>query len=338
MVGKRKNPADNALPPRVYRGKTQYELHPASGGSISLCPLDSLIPVVWAKYEQINNYRNERKTLEHLINQFFLSADFMALAVETQKDYKRNSTKLLPVFGKMHPDNVKPQHIRKYMDKRGTKSKTQANHEKRFLSRVYRWGYELGITKGNPCSGVKQFKEEARDRYITDAEYEALYSIAPDIVRIAMEIAYLCCARQSDVLSLTKSQLLDDGIFICQGKTGKKQIKAWTERLKKVIDLADSLPASQGVNSIYVLHQPNGNRYTRDGFNSSWAKARAKASALHPELAFDFTFHDLKAKGISDLEGSLSEKQAISGHKSIGQTARYNRKTEIVPVVGGQKK
>lgn len=55
-----------------------------------------------------------------------------------------------------------------------------------------------------------------------------------------------------------------------------------------------------------------------------------------PELSFDFTFHDLKAKGISDLNGSLAEKQAISGHKNIGQTAKYDRKTQIVPVVGGQ--
>jgi len=52
----------------------------------------------------------------------------------------------------------------------------------------------------------------------------------------------------------------------------------------------------------------------------------------------DFTFHDLKAKGISDLDGTLQEKQAISGHKSAGQTARYARKTKIVDSVEGHKK
>ncbi|AHM73537.1 integrase [Yersinia hibernica] len=55
-------------------------------------------------------------------------------------------------------------------------------------------------------------------------------------------------------------------------------------------------------------------------------------------MDFNFTFHDLKAKGVSDLEGSLSEKQAISGHKNMGQTARSDRKIKIVPVVGNQKK
>ncbi len=51
------------------------------------------------------------------------------------------------------------------------------------------------------------------------------------IVGAAMEIAYLCLARQSDVLGLSKSQLLEDGIFIHQGKTGTKQIKAWSDSL-----------------------------------------------------------------------------------------------------------
>ncbi|BCZ53072.1 hypothetical protein SL264_24780 [Enterobacter cloacae] len=59
--------------------------------------------------------------------------------------------------------------------------------------------------------------------------------------------------------------------------------------------------------------------------------------AKYPHLSIDFTFHDLKAKGISDLEGSLEEKQAISGHKNSRQTAIYDRKVKVVPVVGGQK-
>ncbi len=103
-----------------------------------------------------------------------------------------------------------------------------------------------------------------------------------------------------------------------------------------VISLAKELPGSDCVSSLYVIHQQHGQRYTRDGFNSRWQKARDAAKTAFPELAFDFTFHDLKAKGISDLEGSISDKQKISGHKTTSQTARYDRKTEIVPVVGGQ--
>ena len=86
-----------------------------------------------------------------------------------------------------------------------------------------------------------------------------------------------------------------------------------------------------------MLHQKSGHGYTRDGFNSRWRNAKLLAAKTFPELNFDFTFHDLKAKGISDLEATLEEKQAISGHKNTAQTARYDRKTEIVQVVGGRK-
>ena len=44
----------------------------------------------------------------------------------------------------------------------------------------------------------------------------------------------------------------------------------------------------------------------------------------------DWTFHDLKAKGISDFEG---DKQALSGHKSRLQMERYNRTPDRVEVI-----
>ncbi|MDX6944023.1 tyrosine-type recombinase/integrase [Enterobacter hormaechei] len=337
MAGKRKNPSDAILPPRVYRGKSKYEFHPATGGSINLCPLDSPVSLIWAKYEAALKVIEEKKNLSGLIDDFIASADYHKLGNETRKDYKKYSRKLIPVFGKMDPDSVKPQHIRQYMDKRGVAAPVQANREKAFLSRVYGWAYERGMVKGNPCKGVRQFKEEERERYVTDEEYYALYEVSPTVVKVAMELAYLCLARQGDVLAVQKNQLLQEGIFIRQGKTAAKQIKAWSERLLAAVELAKTLPLKNGMSSVYLIHQFNGRRYTRDGFNSRWQQAKEEAQKKHPHMLFDFTFHDLKAKGVSDLEGSLQEKQQISGHKTITQTARYDRKVKIVPVVGGQK-
>ncbi|EGU0169838.1 tyrosine-type recombinase/integrase [Escherichia coli] len=336
MAGKRKNHADAILPPRVYRGKSKYEFHPANGGSINLCSLDSPVSLIWAKYEEALNEIRQKNNLAGLINDFFNCADFCNLSSETQKDYRKYSKKLLPVFGRMDPDALKPQHIRMYMDKRGVSSPTQANREKSFLSRVYSWAYERGVVKGNPCKGVRQFKETARDRYVTDEEYYAVYDEGCDVVRATMEISYLCLARQGDVLALQKSQLLPEGIFIRQNKTAAKQIKGWTDRLRTAVNLALSLPVRPGFSSVYLIHQQDGSRYTRDGFNSRWRQAKESAAKKHPDLNLNFTFHDLKAKGVSDLEGTLQEKQQISGHKTITQTARYDRKVKIVPVVGGQ--
>lgn len=336
MGRKRSNPADNWMPPRTCRGRSAFEFKPKNGGTIRLCGFESTPAQVWAAYEALINNKKDESIFDGLVDSFFNSGDFIELATETQKDYRKYAVKVLAVFGTMQPDNIKPEHIRKYMDKRGVKSRIQANREKAFISRVFRWGYERGMVKMNPCKGVKQFKESARTRYITNNEYDALYSVAPPVVKVAMELAYLCCARQADVLSMKTSQLIDEGILIQQSKTGVAQIKGWGSRLRSAVNMATLLPLNSGMSSIFVVHQPSGAGYTRDGFNSRWMKAKKEAKEKYPELNFDFTFHDLKAKGISDLSGSLYDKQAISGHKNASQTARYDRKIAIVPAVGDQ--
>ncbi|GKL80905.1 tyrosine-type recombinase/integrase [Klebsiella pneumoniae] len=336
MPRPRKNKDDAWMPPRVYLGRSAYEYHPKGGGNIRLCDKTSTQAQVWSAWEALMNDRPDYSMLEGLIERFFNSGEFFELAPETQKDYRKYSKKIIDVFGKMPPDAIKPEHIRRYMDKRGIKSRTQANREKAFMSRVYRWAYERGFVKRNPTKGVRQYKEVSRDRYITNEEYQALYSVAPDIVKIAMELAYLCCARQNDVLEMKKSQFMEEGILIKQSKTSVAQIKAWSPRLNAALELAKNLPLNAGMSSLYVIHQPAGGKYTRDGFNSRWRKAKIEAQELYPHLSFDFTFHDLKAKGISDLKGNLYEKQAISGHKNVEQTARYDRKIAVVPVVDGQ--
>lgn len=336
MARARKNKEDAWMPPRVYLGRSAYEFHPKGGGNIRLCDKSCTQAQVWTAWEALINDRPDDSLFAGLVERFFKSGDFFELAGETQKDYRKYSQKILAVFGQMPPDSIKPEHVRKYLDKRGVKSRTQANREKAFMSRVYRWAYERGYAKGNPTKGVKQFKETARDRYITNEEYNALFSVSSNVVRVAMELAYLCCARQNDVLEMKKSQLMNEGILIKQSKTSVAQIKAWSDRLTAAINMAKELPLNSGMSSLYIIHQPTGNKYTRDGFNSRWRKAKEEARATFPHLSFDFTFHDLKAKGVSDLEGNIYEKQAISGHKNVEQTARYNRKVEIVPVVGGQ--
>ncbi|BEH72151.1 hypothetical protein GBS0709_12680 [Edwardsiella tarda] len=95
-------------------------------------------------------------------------------------------------------------------------------------------------------------------------------------------------------------------------------------------------PLSSAKSTLYVIHQPSGHKYTRDGFNRRWRQAKKTAKERYPELDVNFTFHDLNAKGIADLKGNIDEKQAISSHKNVEQTARYNRKIPIVPTVDGQ--
>ena len=104
----------------------------------------------------------------------------------------------------------------------------------------------------------------------------------------------------------------------------KEQIKAWSPRLRAAVKLAKSAAATSFK---YVVSSPQGGKVTEAAFDTAWRKARATAAKKHPELEFDFTFHDVKAKAISDYEG---DKQKFSGHKTPQMVATYDRKTEIV--------
>lgn len=107
----------------------------------------------------------------------------------------------------------------------------------------------------------------------------------------------------------------------------KKQIKAWSPRLQAAIEKAKQLPTSA-----YVISNQYGNRYMYKGFNEMWVEARNRAGKISGILT-DFTFHDLKAKGISDYEGSSRDKQLFSGHKTEGQVLIYDRKVKVSPTL-----
>lgn len=327
MGRRRKDPSKLALPKRVYSNGYSYVWKPSSRESVTLCPGNVSMAVLWKKYEEEVNQREHAMTFKRLWEKFLASATYSELSPRTQKDYLQHQKKLLAVFGKTLVDAIKPEHIRLYMDKRGLQSKTQANHEKSSMSRVYSWGYERGYTKGNPCAGVSKFKAPARDRYVTDEEYQAVLLAATPSVFIAMEISYLCAARISDVLALRWDQLSEKGLFIQQGKTGKKQIKMWSPRLQAAINKAKLLPKSD-----YVVCTQYGKKYSYKGFNEMWGEVRGRAEVtLGRKL--DFTFHDLKAKAISDYEGSSRDKQLFSGHKTESQVLVYDRKTKTTPTL-----
>ena len=324
------------MPPRVYLHQRGFVYKPTSRETFKLCAADATESEVWEAYRKIVAFEDKRHTLAGLIDEFFQSHDFAELSAATQKDYVKNSKNILKVFSDALPDQVKPAHIRKYLDLRGKQSKTQANREKAFLSRVYRWAFERAKVNINPAKGVKQFKETARNRYITDDEYEVVYKHANDAVRVAMEISYLCAARKGDVLALQLHDIRQEGLFIKQAKTNVKQIKLWTPRLIKAINLAKSMGREGKVRSTYIVVQKNGRSYSPDGFNHAWRNARLKAEA-EVGHKLTFTFHDIKAKSISDFEGSVSDKQMFSGHKTQRQVATYDRSVKRVPSLNRER-
>lgn len=316
------------MPPNVSKNKYSYYIKTRSNRSITLCKITATHVEVWIAYEKALAQERDKLLFKDLWGKFLGSMDFSDLAARTQTDYLNAQKFILGVFGNTEPDRIKPEHIRNYMDLRGESSRVQANHEHSCMSRVFRWGYERGMAKGNPCVGVRKFPKHARTQYITDEEYGAIFEAAAPALKVAMEIAYLCAMRIADVLKMTWDQVGNNGIFTQQGKTGVSQIKQWTPRLKRAIEYARGLHAK----SRYVVCNKFGNKYSYNGMNDHWRDARLKAGEKLGHI-IDGTFHDLKAKGISDYKGSSRDKQIFSGHKTESQVLVYDRKTKETPTL-----
>ncbi len=206
------------------------------------------------------------------------------------------------------------------------------------LSHIFTKAVEWGIVDRNPCREIRKQRPAPRDRYIEDWEYEAVYSMVPEMIQVAMDLMHLTGLRPGDLLSLTRDNLTDRGIEIIPRKSirhlpdgsvtkGKKLIIGWTDELRAVVTRAKKLPPHVRSPIISTRH---GKPYSIDGFNSIWYRHMQKA-VKDPEnpLKASFQFRDLRAKSASD--DTPERATARLGHSDPGLTERiYRRAPRIV--------
>lgn len=360
MARRRKDAADAWVPKYVRRGKSAWEYRPPGAGTIRLCGLDAEPAKVIQSHANAKAEHDERTHRKGYTVANML-ADYIAgekrgdgrrepLAQRTIKDYEESTVFLNSVIGDWLPNEVQPETLREYMDNRkvlkgprkGEIAHKRANLELITFRNAWSYCAERGKVKGlNPAADIKLYEYIPRDRYVEDSEYDKVLAVAPLPVKVAMQIAYLCGARQRDVLDLVwgrdgqeepdKGQdavILKSGVYIAQGKTRRKQIKEWTQALRAAVELAKSLPMRKNAVTRIprpVVHTRDGTKYTSKGYQAVWRRAVKDAG-----LPESFTFHDLKAKGGSDVEGTLEQKREFLDHASTKMTRKYDRKINRV--------
>jgi integrase len=243
----------------------------------------------------------------------------------TAKQYEHAAIKLRRMLAEFHPEQVKPKHVAQIkVDLKATPN--MANRCLTVLRIVFAHAVEWQLVESNPCVGIMRHKEEKRRRYLTDAEYMAIWSAAAPRLRVIMDLAYLTGQRISDVLRIRRSDISETGITFQQGKTGERLTVRMTPELETVIGAAKAL--NRNIVALTLLHNRRGKapdyRTTRD----QWERA-CNAAGIE-----DAHFHDIRAKAITDAKRQGLDPQAIAGHASATMTARYIRLRES-PLVSG---
>lgn len=328
---RKRDPKNAWMPTGVGKGPSYYYYRPrGTTKTIKLAPLDATPKEVKAALVKLLNVKY---TFKDLADEYYESKQFAKLSKHTKKDYYDKAPKfVMPAIGHIAPNSIGPAMLRQYMDARGEMSETRANIELSFISTVFSWGYEREKCQFNPAKGVKKFSLAKRQRLITEKEYKLVYDNVSTVCQVAMELSYCCGAREGDIVNLTWDQVTDEGVFIEQSKTSKRQLKLYSDRLKRALMLAKQIPRYKKYQERevrYVIHTKMGYQYTEDGFRSVWHKNIAAVREAK-EQKLDFTFHDIKAMAISSIDGSSRDKQLFSGHKTEQQVITYDRSVQKI--------
>lgn len=317
----KKRQSNKHLPRRLYQKGRAYYYVTRDNRWLNLGRDYPAALAEWAKLEGAHNPGNG--LVAGAIDRYIIE-DLPKLAPKTRTDRARILERLRRVFGAMPLDQVKPIHVREYLDRRS--AKVAANRDIAVLSTLYTCAINWGWTERNPCTGIRRHRERPRDRHISDAELEALKVAADPTYRAIIELAYLTAARRADVLELRLADITDDGIYIRQNKTGHRQRFTWTPALRQAIAAAKLARKTRNIE--YLFTSRHGQPITITAFNSAWRRLRARAGLE------DIHFHDIRGKTLTDArrQRGLDYAQDLGGHSNRNQTEAYVRARTIADV------
>jgi integrase len=328
-VGRRRKDDKQGLPSRVYlRSGTFYYVHRSGKWE----GIGKDLGDARKRAEHYNDPTGTYGTAGWWLDQFLIDFGLLEAAGKRSKrtldDYTGYAVPLKAFFGDMLPSEIGPHHVSDYLDI-GAKAgrPVPANREKACLSSCMSWMLRNnhGALAVNPCmraSGVRRNPERQRERYVTDAEYQAVHAVAPTQVRLMMELVYRTLQRpEVDVLAWTPANV--------QNKDGGKVLRFRQQKTQRNIDIA--LTGALGelvqiaIGEVPQLRQPIvhtmvGEGYSYDGISAMLKRAQAKAKVA------SFGFRDLKGKGATDMWLSgvpIEQIQMLCGHAKKATTEIY---------------
>ncbi|HEF4754698.1 TPA: tyrosine-type recombinase/integrase [Burkholderia cenocepacia] len=333
MAGKAKTPG--AIPRFRSRknadGSLRYYYdHGEVDGRRILEPLGTDRVVALQRWAELEGSRApSSETTQHtfaMLEQAYRIRELPQKSAATQRMYDLFLSRLAAVIGDRELDTLTPADVatiwRATAEKRGV---VTANRTKAVLSLVLNCGRLWGMmTIANPCAGVRGKKETGRQNILIDDElYAAVYAVADQPLRNAMDLADLCAQRPSDVLRVQRSNIVRGNLIFRTQKTGAFVTVQITGELAALIERLLAWRGSKVDVSPYLLRDEEGYPLTKGQLRSRFDKARELAGIDKAK----FQFRDLRARGVTHktIDEGLEAGQRLAGHSGPGMTARYVR-------------
>lgn len=355
MIGRRKKASP--LPSRVYEKNGAWYFVDIQRKWHKLCRVSDGLTALYTALAAINRDLDERQTntMPALIDAWLL-AKLGSYAAKTQEEYRRMATFIRSEFDSQWlVEDVEPKDVARFLDKHFDDKPNASNKYRALLSLLFAFAVRKGLRNTNPVREVAGATEKKRDRYITDAELDAIRSAAllgndnkltpsgrPIVALI--DLAYQTAQRIGDLLALNWTDVSDEGVMFHPAKTvnssGVRMLIEMTPDLKATLDSAKGGKV-KAVGP--VICTQSGSRFTYSGAQSAWKRACQRARHRYeqtcketgvepnPRYLVSMHFHDLRAKALTDLRrqsGDLAA-QALAGHTTAEMTAHYTKAREV---------
>lgn len=251
------------------------------------------------------------------------------LAANTKAQYRIALDELKRRVRLFNPEQLKAKHVAQIkLD--GAAHPNMTNRKVSLLRTLFGYLVEWQLVDSNPCVGVKRYVEAKRKRYLTDAEWWAIYERAGERLQLIMSIQYLTGQRISDVLNLHRRQLTAEGIVFTPTKTanstGATICVAWTDELK--VAVARACEQHGKVRSMWVFATRTRKAPDYETVHRQFTEAATAAGVE------DARPNDHRAKAATDAKRQGKNATALLAHSDEQMTKRYLRLFETVLVQG----
>jgi len=246
------------------------------------------------------------------------------LKPSTQRTYKISVEKeIKPKLGKHKVEALTRADVAKFMHG-FRETPIQANRTFAALSKMMNLCEQWGLRPdgSNPCRHVKKYKENKRERYLSNEEMERLGNVLSECERDGIETPYvvtffklllLTGARLGEIQTLKWDYVKEGCFMLPDSKTGAKKVYFGPE-VQGLLDGLTRVP-----NNPYVIVGPVTGEHMND-MQKPWRRIRKRAGLD------DVRIHDLRhtfASFMVTAGHSLPMIGKLLGHSQPQTTARY---------------
>lgn len=266
----------------------------------------------------IGSSRTTPRTVGAAIAAYYGSAEFRALSDASRKTYRFDLERLRVEHGDKRVEKIERRHVREQLA-RLSDTPSRANARLRMLRMIIQHALDMEWRKDDPTAGIKPPRRDG-DGYKAWSEddiaiFEARHATGTR-ARLAFGLALFTGQRRSDIIRMSRRDIRDGSISVCQQKTGIKLV------LPIHPELAHIISSTPVVGLTSLLTTEKGTPLSASRFSSWFAEMVTEAGLA------GLSVHGLRkaaARRLAEAGCTTHQIASITGHATLAEVERYTR-------------